>query len=141
MKKVKPIKSASSEKGQLEELSALYETLIGESRQWPISLDSLIETTEISFIASNEVNIQMCGISGLVNFDNIKDNDVDTIKLINDKTPIDEHLADNLIPFLGLFGGKIKTNKITNHILSNIYVTELFLECKFKITNNTIEKI
>lgn len=27
----------------------------------------------------------MCGISGLINFDNIKDNDVGTIKLINDK--------------------------------------------------------
>ena len=51
--KTKPLKSASSEKGQFEELVALHDTLSGKSKQWPISLDSLIETTEVSFIANN----------------------------------------------------------------------------------------
>jgi RNA 3'-phosphate cyclase len=53
---------------------------------------------------------------------------------------VDSHLADNLIPLLGLYGGKIKTDKITNHIKSNIYVCEKFLDVKFEIDeeNNTI---
>ncbi len=50
--KIKTIKSASSEKGQFEELIELHDTLSGKSKQWPISLDSLIETTEVSFIAN-----------------------------------------------------------------------------------------
>jgi predicted dehydrogenase/threonine dehydrogenase-like Zn-dependent dehydrogenase len=51
--KVESIKSASSEKGQFEELSALHDALSGKSKQWPISLDSLIETTGVSFIAND----------------------------------------------------------------------------------------
>ena len=54
--KTKSVKSASSEKGQFEELIALHDTLSGKSTQWPISLDSLIETTEVSLIASNVGN-------------------------------------------------------------------------------------
>jgi len=54
--KAKPIKSASCKKGQLEELIALHDALIGKSKPWPISLDSLIETTEVSLIASNVGN-------------------------------------------------------------------------------------
>lgn len=50
---------------------------------------------------------------------------------INSGAAVDEHLADNLIPFLGLFGGKIKTSKISNHTLTNIYVVEKFLDVKF----------
>jgi hypothetical protein len=48
--KTKPLKSASSEKGQLEELSALHNALVGKSPSWPISFDSLVQTTEVSFI-------------------------------------------------------------------------------------------
>ncbi|MDO8740827.1 MAG: RNA 3'-terminal phosphate cyclase [Candidatus Woesearchaeota archaeon] len=52
---------------------------------------------------------------------------------INSGAAVDEHLADNLIPFLGLFGGKIKTSKISSHTLTNIYVVEKFLDVKFNI--------
>ncbi|MEM4336541.1 MAG: RNA 3'-terminal phosphate cyclase [Candidatus Woesearchaeota archaeon] len=55
------------------------------------------------------------------------------LKEILSGAPIDQHLADNIIPFLGLFGGKVKVSKITNHVLSNIYVAEKFLEVKFEI--------
>lgn len=53
---------------------------------------------------------------------------------------VDRHLADNLIPFLGIFGGSISVSEITKHTLTNIYVTELFLDVKFKIDreNNII---
>jgi len=49
------------------------------------------------------------------------------LKEIESKAPVDSHLADNLIPFLSLFGTKIKVSKITNHTLTNIYVCEKFL--------------
>ncbi len=54
-------------------------------------------------------------------------------KEIEANKPIDKHLADNLIPFLGLFGGTITTTEITKHTLTNIYVTELFLNRKFEV--------
>ncbi len=47
--------------------------------------------------------------------------------------PVDEFLADQLIIFLGLFGGEIKTPKITDHVKNNIYVAEKFLDSKFEI--------
>jgi len=55
------------------------------------------------------------------------------LKEIESKAPVDQHLADNLIPFLALMGGKIKTSEITNHTLTNIYVCEQFLNTKFEI--------
>ena len=60
---------------------------------------------------------------------------------ITSKVPIDSHLADNLIPFLALVGGKIKVSKITNHTLTNIYVCEQFLGEVFKVDkeNKVIE--
>ncbi|MCX6707818.1 MAG: RNA 3'-terminal phosphate cyclase [Candidatus Woesearchaeota archaeon] len=55
------------------------------------------------------------------------------LKEISHGAPVDEYLADNLIPFLGLFGGKIKVAKISDHTLTNIYVVEKFLDVKFEI--------
>ncbi len=52
---------------------------------------------------------------------------------INSKAPVDSHLADNLIPFISLTGGKIKVSKITNHTLTNIYVCEQFLGKIFEV--------
>ena len=53
--------------------------------------------------------------------------------ILNSDAAVDHHLADNLIPLLALLGGRIITNKITGHILSNIYVCEKFLNVNFKI--------
>ena len=55
------------------------------------------------------------------------------IQEINTKAPVDEFLADNLIPFIALFRGKIKTSRITKHSLANIYVIEKFLGNIFNI--------
>ncbi len=55
------------------------------------------------------------------------------IKEIDSKTPVDFHLADNLIPFLALFGGQIKTSQITQHTRTNIYTVEQFLGKCFEI--------
>jgi len=52
---------------------------------------------------------------------------------------VDEHVADNLIPFMAIAGGKIKTSRITNHIKTSIDTTKLFLDCDFKIDGPEIE--
>ncbi len=62
------------------------------------------------------------------------------IKQIESKAAVDEHMSDNLIPFLALFGGKIKVAEITNHTKTNIYTTEQFLGKVFSVDeeNNII---
>ncbi|MCB9358336.1 RNA 3'-terminal phosphate cyclase [Candidatus Woesearchaeota archaeon] len=49
---------------------------------------------------------------------------------------LDEHMQDNMIPLLGLFGGKIKVGKITGHTKANINVCEKFLDVKYEIESN-----
>lgn len=58
---------------------------------------------------------------------------------LNSRAAIDKHLADNLIPFLALFLGRIKTSEITNHTHTNIWVCEQFLPVKFYTEKNLIE--
>ncbi len=55
------------------------------------------------------------------------------IKEIESKAPVDSHTADNIIPFLALFGGQIKVSRITKHTRTNIWVCEQFLDKKFTI--------
>ena len=57
---------------------------------------------------------------------------------INSEYPIDEHLGDNLIPFLKMFGGRIKT-KDTKHLESNIYVVNLFKGKKIEWNDGMVE--
>lgn len=47
--KVAEITTNISQKGQFEELEALYETLSGKTAKWPIELWDMIQTTEITF--------------------------------------------------------------------------------------------
>jgi RNA 3'-terminal phosphate cyclase (GTP) len=61
---------------------------------------------------------------------------------INSKAAVDRHLADNLIPLLGLIkNGEMKTSEITDHSLSNIYVVEKFLGKKFFVEDKIIKKL
>jgi RNA 3'-phosphate cyclase len=46
---------------------------------------------------------------------------------------VDAHLADNLIGLLALCGGALKTESITGHIRSGIYVCERFLGVRFDV--------
>ncbi|MBW3003695.1 RNA 3'-terminal phosphate cyclase [Candidatus Woesearchaeota archaeon] len=55
---------------------------------------------------------------------------------MNYKAPVDEYLADNLIPWL-VFGGKMKLAKVSNHCLTNIYTVEQFLGKMFKVDNKS----
>jgi len=58
--------------------------------------------------------------------------------MVDSGAAVDKYLADQLIPFLALAGGLIRTSEITNHVKSNIYVAENFLDVKFSIKNNII---
>ena len=55
------------------------------------------------------------------------------LKLLKSDAAVDCHLADNLIPLMALCGGQVKTEKITGHIRSNIYVCEKFLGAGFRL--------
>ncbi|MBU1112094.1 MAG: RNA 3'-terminal phosphate cyclase [archaeon] len=66
------------------------------------------------------------------------------IEEIDSGAAVDKHLADQLLQFMALLpGSKIKTSKVTNHCLTNIYVLEKFLPIKFNVENNiiSVEKI
>ncbi len=57
---------------------------------------------------------------------------------------VDRHLADQLVPYMGAISaatGKecvIQTSGITDHLRSNVYVTESFLDVKFAIEGTTV---
>jgi RNA 3'-phosphate cyclase len=55
------------------------------------------------------------------------------LAVLNSGAAVDSHLADNLIPLLALSSGSIRTEKITGHIRSNIYVCEKFLGVRFEV--------
>ncbi|MDW7731835.1 MAG: RNA 3'-terminal phosphate cyclase [Methanolobus sp.] len=47
---------------------------------------------------------------------------------------VDSHLADQLIPFMGLAGGgSFTTTELTGHLRTNIWVTEQFLDVMFDV--------
>jgi len=60
---------------------------------------------------------------------------------ISSKAPVDQHLADNLIPFLAIIKGKIRTSKITDHTKTNIYTVEQFLGKTFEIEGTIIKTL
>ncbi len=47
------------------------------------------------------------------------------------KACVDKYLCDQLIPFLAICGGSIKTSEITKHTETNIWVVEKFMELAF----------
>jgi len=52
---------------------------------------------------------------------------------INSKAAVDKHLADNLVPFLGLIKGSLTCSKITDHTLTNIDTVSKFIDTKFEV--------
>ncbi|WP_135610220.1 RNA 3'-terminal phosphate cyclase [Methanococcoides sp. AM1] len=53
---------------------------------------------------------------------------------ISSRSSVDVHLADQLIPYMGLAkGGSFTVREISSHTATNIWVTEQFLDVKFKI--------
>ena len=52
--KIKEIKNNISNKGQLEELEDLYDSITGKVTQWPIELWDMIQTTETALMISKQ---------------------------------------------------------------------------------------
>ena len=61
-------------------------------------------------------------------------------QLLDDRSPVDEHLADNIIPLMGMAkGSEIKTSEITQHVQTNIRVVEAFFGDCFRVKGNIVE--
>ena len=58
-------------------------------------------------------------------------------------TCLDKHLADQILPYLALAGGKssVTVSEITNHCKTNIWTIEKFIPGKFGIKDNSISWI
>lgn len=52
--------------------------------------------------------------------------------------PVEEHLADNLVPFLALFGGKLLCQEVSAHTRGNAYVMEQFLPVRFQMGEHEV---
>lgn len=51
---------------------------------------------------------------------------------------VDRYLADQLVPFLALYGGSVSTSEITPHLRANVYVAEQILRARFEITGTIV---
>lgn len=60
------------------------------------------------------------------------------IREISSGAPVDSYTADNLIPFIAMFGGSIKVSEITPHTRANIWVCEQFTNREFTVEENII---
>ncbi len=96
-------------------------------------------TIEIQYLDNNE-EVKTLGYSKVFNEEKpniIVEEAINKIKnIIKNKVVCDEHLSDQLIPFISFFGGRIKAEKITEHIKANIYVSNLFFEEKILYDEN-----
>ncbi|MEM2462791.1 MAG: RNA 3'-terminal phosphate cyclase, partial [Candidatus Pacearchaeota archaeon] len=52
---------------------------------------------------------------------------------------VDVHAADQLLPYLALTGGSLKTSSISEHTKTNAFVIEKFLPVKFEIEEKKAE--
>lgn len=51
---------------------------------------------------------------------------------------VDRHLADQLVPFLAMAGGRFTTSEITEHTRTNIHVAEVVLGASFELDGLTV---
>lgn len=57
----------------------------------------------------------------------------DLLREIRAGAAVDLHLADQLIPFLAVAGGRLRTSRISGHTRSNLYVAERILGTRFVV--------
>jgi len=95
---------------------------------------------EINFRNPVRIGADCLGERGKSSEEVGKEAAINLFEEINSKAPVDSHLADNLIPFMAIFGGEIKVAKITEHAKTNIFVVEQFLGKTFEVDekNNII---
>lgn len=59
-------------------------------------------------------------------------------KEIEFDSTLDEHMLDQIIPYMAILGGTFKFGKLSSHAETNIWVAEKFLPVKFEIKGNVI---
>ncbi len=61
------------------------------------------------------------------------------IRFLDSEGVVDIHLADQLVPYMALAEGRstLVTERITDHLLTNIWVVEQFLPLKFDVETDT----
>ena len=98
----------------------------------------------VQFIASSKTSKALLGADAL--WDETKPDDkvgteaAQALLLELSKNPaVDRHMADQLLIYLALSGGRIRTSEITQHTTTNIQVIEKFLPARFEIKETTIE--
>ncbi|HDQ59796.1 MAG TPA: RNA 3'-terminal phosphate cyclase [Candidatus Woesearchaeota archaeon] len=60
------------------------------------------------------------------------------IKETSGSSAVDSHMADQAVPYLALYGGKIAIDEISMHTKTNMWVCEQFLPVKFKHENGVL---
>lgn len=58
-----------------------------------------------------------------------------------DPRPVDEHLADQLVPLLAILGGEMECQTISEHCATNIEVCGLFTETRFSLNGTTVSAV
>jgi RNA 3'-terminal phosphate cyclase len=61
------------------------------------------------------------------------------LKEMDSKAAADLHMADQILPFMAFFGGRILASEVTEHCRTNIAVIEKFIDVKFSVAGNLIE--
>jgi len=97
--------------------------------------------TDLIYKDSIRLGVDILGEKGKPAEDVGKEAALKLLEEISSKAPVDQHLADNLIPFLAIIKGKIKTSKITDHTRTNIYTVEQFLGKTFDIEDTIIKTL
>ncbi len=91
------------------------------------------DKNEISSIEPIILGVDVLGKRGKKSEDVGKEAAQKLIKEIESGAAVDKNMCDNLLPFVALFGGSMKTSEITNHTLTNIYTIEEFLGKVFDV--------
>lgn len=60
------------------------------------------------------------------------------IKEIDSKAPLDVHTADTLIPYAAVFNGILRFSELTDHIKTNAWTCQQFLDKDFSFADNII---
>ena len=60
------------------------------------------------------------------------------IAALESRAAVDEHAADQLIPYLGLVGGVMKVPALSLHAKTNMFVVEQFLKKKFVVDGTVV---
>lgn len=117
--------------------------------RYPVPVDIKVEYTS-TLSAGSEINLYAYTDSGCILWSDArgelkkKAEDVANdaagklVKEIDSGAACDLHLADNLMPWLVILGGRVVTSELTLHTRTNIWVCELFFGEVFTVQGNSV---